>query len=74
MSKIKIKEEAFCEHCGKLEPFTPVVIGNTSYCIDCAEAREDITESMANQARKDSIDKKIKWHEKCIKELEKQLI
>lgn len=32
---IEFEEEAFCEHCYDLEPFTPTIEVGARYCLDC---------------------------------------
>jgi hypothetical protein len=38
---VKIEEEAFCEHCYELEPFSAVVELGADYCIDCAKCSDE---------------------------------
>lgn len=39
---VKYNEEAFCEHCYELEPYTAVIEIGADYCIDCAEHSGDV--------------------------------
>lgn len=39
---VEYSEEAFCEHCYDLPPYTVTIEPSASYCIDCAEGSDDV--------------------------------
>lgn len=38
---VRFEEEAYCEHCYDLEPFSPIV-GEVDYCVECALMSGDL--------------------------------
>jgi hypothetical protein len=39
---VEYNEEAFCEHCYELEPYTATIEDGAMYCIDCAVNSDDV--------------------------------
>ena len=69
-------KDAFCEHCGVLEPFTAVVEyedGAPPYCLWCAHADGEITVAKINEAEREEAKHKIKYFKVRIKELEDEI-
>ncbi len=68
---ISITEDAFCEHCYELEPFTPLISnGGTWYCICCHEcSEEDIPEDIMKEITKREKELKTEYYTKKLKEL-----
>lgn len=76
MKNIHFTEECYCEHCGKLEPYTPVFYDTDSgcdWCLYCAESNGDITEKEIEEAEKKGLELKIQFFCKRIQESQNEL-
>lgn len=63
--EIDIREESFCECCGKLEPFTANIFQDgTSWCINCFKTNDNkISNKIMEKILALEKESKIKYHE-----------
>ena len=70
---VKIEEEAFCEHCYELEPFTPVIEDGADYCLDCFTSGNDISNDIREQIELESAKMQLEYYTKKINGLMKYI-
>jgi len=69
-----INEEATCEHCGKLAPFTPIFCnGCTYYCYWCTITEETIPDELWEEIQTISLGKQLAYYKNKVTETEEKL-
>lgn len=70
-----VSEEAFCEHCGELAPFTATRSnGGTWYCLTCAEYEDDyeLTEELEQKLFEIQKEKCVEYYKECLENAKNQ--
>jgi len=65
---VEYKEEAWCEHCGDLEPYDATVEDGTRWCIDCATYGDTlkVTEKEREDIHTKELEHKLAYFEERI--------
>jgi len=66
---VEILEEPFCEHCGDMAPFTPIVDEGVSYCLMCHMANTEVNMSDEEELKIEIVStrKQVKHYKKLHK-------
>ena len=62
--EVVFEETAYCEHCGEMPPFYPIVVDDgITWCVWCANANGSMTAAQAKHWEHESYQMRIGWHE-----------
>ena len=73
VGEISFSEDAWCEHCGKLEPYS-AVIGDecTQWCTVCQDANYGLPKELLEEIEEKEVAAKILYYAKKLKESQKK--